>query len=81
MQLAQQDTPDTNGNQQDVAAGPLGTAPERGHQRCMMRRIMGDNFPDKSSRSDRLKIDALLYPHIAVVDGSECSVLIIVPVQ
>jgi len=29
MQLAQQDTPDTAGNQQDVAAGPLSTAPER----------------------------------------------------
>jgi hypothetical protein len=36
-------------------------------------------FGTKESRSDRLKIDALPYPHIAVVHGGKCSGPISVP--
>jgi hypothetical protein len=35
----------------------------------------------KESRSDLLKIDTPLYPHIAAVHGGKCSVLISAPVR
>jgi hypothetical protein len=35
----------------------------------------------KESRSDLLKIDTPLYPHIAAVHGGKCSVLISDPVR